>query len=249
MASTRRWTSMLKNETSTDYTVERWTITSKNRQIDASNTLILTIFADDPNSDEQDTIVELPQFNSKSAGNKDLFVAMNFPSTPEGEIYILGSRRVQSELLTVAPVKVSTAQFDKGRALPVASNREAHYNNVVSKGQDQNITSDKILWSFLNHCWRYSLEPEFWAMTRPVGRSARPDLELPEEELEFLKTQPDAQGRSDFEREVDEAMQAAGGSRAGTGAGAGVNFSGVKTPAEARQQAEQEVHGWHARLK
>ena len=42
------------------------------------------------------------------------------------------------------------------------------------------------------------------------------------------------QGRTDFEREVDDAMLAAGGSLAGTGAGAGVNMPAVRTPAEAR---------------
>ena len=184
---------MLKNDTLMDYSVERWTISSKNRQIDASNSLIPTFFVDDLNSDEPDTVVELPNFLSKNAGNKDLFVAINFPSTPEGEIYILGSRRVQTELLAMTPFKVFTALFDKGRAMPTGSNREAHYDNVVSKGTEANITSDKILWSFINHCWRYSLEPVFWAMKRPADRAARADLELPETQLEFLQTGNDGQ--------------------------------------------------------
>ena len=144
MASSRRWNTMLKNDTVQDYTVERWSINSKNRQIDASNSLILTFFDDDPNSDEPETIVELPSFFSKNASNKDLFVAINFPSTQEGEIYILGSRKVQEEFLAMAPFKVSTRLFDKGRSMVIGSNREAHYDNVVSKGTDTNITSEKI---------------------------------------------------------------------------------------------------------
>ncbi|KAK3288748.1 hypothetical protein CYMTET_3785 [Cymbomonas tetramitiformis] len=86
-------------------------------------------------------------------------------------------------------------------------------------------------------------------MKRPAERAARADLELPETPLEFIQTGNDGQGVTDFDREVDDLLLAAGGSLAGTGAGAGVNMSAVKTPAEARQQAEQEVHGWHARLK
>ena len=193
MASSRRWNTMLKNDTVQDYTVERWSISSKNRQIDASNSLILTFFDDDPNSDEPETILELPTFLSANASNKDLFAAINFPSTQEGIIYILGSRKVQEEYLAMAPFKVSTALFDKRRSLPIGSNRAAHYDNVVSKGTDTNITSDKILWSFINHCWRYSLEPAFWAMKRPADRAARADLELPETQLEFLQTGNDGQ--------------------------------------------------------
>ena len=61
---------MLKNDTVQDYTVERWSISSKNRQIDASNSLILTFFDDDPNSDEPETIVELPSFSVRTQATK-----------------------------------------------------------------------------------------------------------------------------------------------------------------------------------
>ena len=55
--------------------------------------------------------------------------------------------------------------------------------------------------------------------------------------------------RTDVQRVADIALVGPGGSRAFTGGGANVDMSQVRTPAEARQAAEEAAHGWHAKLK